>query len=206
MRGADRSFDFPSPTSAPHPEQDTKISGAHLDLHDFSSSEEQLVLINEAFDAAKVLNNIVVTYANEMMGIDLAILSDFVTVVPSNIYILTTPREIRRRGIEVKGKLVPRPTEWGLNAFTRERGHKRRILDGGIEWQTSSKSSEIVVGTIEELRASLLDDVYSLDGFVRDKLSLFFAEESSGTNVTTLLTSTDGVIQKKFSWAAGRVS
>lgn len=145
--------------------------GAHLGFHGFSSTDERVVLINEAFDAARVLNSIVVGYANEMTGIDLALLSNLVTVAPSSIRIVTTPREIRGLSIEVKGGLAPRPTNWGLNACGWEVNRVRPISDGEIEWRISPKSSQTVIGTIAKLRTALLDDLYPPDSSKRDALS-----------------------------------
>lgn len=136
--------------------------GAALGFHGFSSGNNSVVLLNEAFDAARVINGVIVQYASEMRGIDLALLSELVAVEPRSIHVVKTPREIQGLGITLRGALPPRPGTWAINACGRHVSALRPVNDGPLESRISSQS---------ERRVFL-----SLDQFLNDLLITFFPE------------------------------
>jgi len=134
--------------------------GAKLGFHGFSANNERIVLLNEAFDAARVISGLIVQYANEMTGIDLSLLSELVSIEPANIRIVTTPRELRALSIKVAGTLPPRPAMWALNACAREVERLRPINDMPLAERISQRSKRVVINNMAELKRMLLADMY----------------------------------------------
>lgn len=134
--------------------------GAKLGFHGFSSGTERVVLLNEAFDVARIINGVIVQYASDMKGVDIALLSELVTVEPRSIRIVNTPRELRGLGIVVKGPMPSRPANWALNACGRHVEEARPLKDGPLDGRISSKSERIVVGGQAEFRQMLLTELY----------------------------------------------
>lgn len=134
--------------------------GAKLGFHGFSSGSERVVLLNEAFDVARIINGIIVQYASGMKDVDIALLSELITVDPRNIRIVNTPRELRGLGIVVNGPMPPRPANWALNACGRHVEQARPLKDGTLEDRISSMSERKIVGSQAEFRQLLLTELY----------------------------------------------
>lgn len=149
--------------------------GAKLGFHGFASSNERVVLLNEAFDAARIVNGLIVQYASEMRGIDLSLLAELISVEPTSIRVVSTPRELRGLSINVRGSLPPHPANWALNACSRQIELERPLKDGPLQYRISSQSNRKAVNSISEFRQLLLDDLYR--GPTRDALAQLPAED-----------------------------
>lgn len=75
--------------------------GAKLGFHGFSAPETSKVVL----------------YASEMSGVDLALLSELISVDPTNIRTVTTARELRGLSIDVTGSLPPRASHLGAECL-----------------------------------------------------------------------------------------
>lgn len=134
--------------------------GAKLGFHGFSAPGRQVVVLNDAFDTARLVNGLIIQYAVQLHAIDAALLSELLTVSPSSIKHVTTSRELRGLGIKIRGTLPTRPAQWPLNACFREVDRIRPIDDGALSNRISTASARIILRDMDELGQQLLNDLF----------------------------------------------
>jgi len=130
--------------------------GAKLGFHGFSTTAERVMLANEAFDSARLLYGVLLAYAAEMQNIDLSLFSALLSVRPTSIRVVNTPRELDGLGIVVRGQLPPRPAAWARNACLRHVAKARPIKDGPIEERVPPSQMPQSAANPAQLRRMLL--------------------------------------------------
>jgi hypothetical protein len=132
--------------------------GAKLGFHGFSAPKEQVVFLNEALNSARIINGMIVEYASRLSQVDAAILSRLITISPTNIGIVNTPKELRGLGIKIEGELSASEANWALNVCQH---HVGKELDGSTTWRVTSKSKLRIIRNADELQKNLLADMSS---------------------------------------------
>lgn len=151
--------------------------GAALGFHGFYAGTDRVTLLNEAFDAARLINGLIIEYASDMRRIDLALLSELLSVSPSTVRVVNTPRELEGLGIALRGVLPSVPEAWGYNACARDVDLTRPISDGPLEHRISQRSERSRITKIAELKGKLIDDLYPIVGVTREVLAKLPPEE-----------------------------
>ena len=145
--------------------------GAKLGFHGFSSGTERVVLLNEAFDSARVIYGLLIAYASEMQRIDLALFAEFLSVDPASIRIISTPHELNGLGIKIKEPLPPRPANWALHTCARHVSKVRPIRDWPLHERIPPDEPSTIATNSLQLRQMLLRDLYGGDSGIAGTLS-----------------------------------
>jgi hypothetical protein len=145
--------------------------GAKLGFHGFSSETEQIVLLKEAFDLARVINSLIIAYASQMQRINLELFAELLGVDPASIHIISTPKELNGLGITIKKSLPPRPDNWAFHACARHVSKVVPIRDWPIHERIPPDNSSTIATNGLQLRQMLLRDLYGGDDRIAETLS-----------------------------------
>jgi hypothetical protein len=90
--------------------------GSHLAFHGYRAAAADVRLVNETLDAARVINAIVLEYADRMGSVDLGVLAGLLNIPPEKVEVIDTPFEIAAFNIQVTGNPPKPPKGWAKNA------------------------------------------------------------------------------------------
>lgn len=133
-------------------------AGAKLGFHGYRAAAQQVVVLNEAFDQARVLNGLVLEYALQMKEIDLGYISELMTVASDDIKIVNTPEGLKKLGIQVSQGLPPRPAKAGYNICHAAVSKTVPSMDGFDMDERLDGKTRQVIPTMAAFRSALIND------------------------------------------------
>lgn len=133
--------------------------GARLGYHGFALAGEEVQLVNETLDSARLVNALLLEYAAKMGSVNLAALARLLNTPPSVIEQIDTPREIDALGITLVGAPPKPPKGWSVQACRVAVAERLSSLDYmGLEGRVHDGPEPL--SDLGTFRTRLLDDMY----------------------------------------------
>jgi len=142
--------------------------GGKLGFHGYSVSNDSVILFNEAIQISRIMNAMILQYALEMEGIDIKILLELLSVNPSSIKIVKTPKEILGLGIKLIGTLPQTPQSWANIACTREVELRKPQTESTPTWRINKDSNSQTIYSLNQFHIYLINDIFPNDDQVRE--------------------------------------
>lgn len=137
--------------------------GGSLGFHGFRVEAEKLSFQNETLEMSRVIAALILSYAEEMKGVDLGWLSRTLNVSANDIFLVRRPKDLLALSITVTGMPSVIPKDWFLNVCRNLVGQNTPKIDSFKERVTSQSS---VIPTIKALRRAIVTGRYGSDPVV----------------------------------------
>jgi hypothetical protein len=90
--------------------------GSHLEFHGYRLGVEDVRVANETLNTARIINAIILEYADRMGRVDLGVLAGLLNIPPDKVEVIDTPSEMAAFDIELTGDPPKPPKGWARNA------------------------------------------------------------------------------------------
>ena len=133
--------------------------GARLGFHGYKLAADEIRLENEVLDEARIVNSIVVDYAQQMGNVDLGFFSTLLNISPTDIRLINTSQSINALGINLVGSPLKLERDWYRDACVAAVEARLNPLDG-IGAKSRVNDDAAPVKDVSDYRAKLVNDAY----------------------------------------------
>ncbi len=89
--------------------------GAMLGFHGFSFANDKVALLNDTLETSRVINALILEYADRVHFLDKGWLAEALTVSPNDLHWVRTPADLLALSINVIGMPTNAPSDWAKN-------------------------------------------------------------------------------------------